>query len=423
MSVESDVEAVDDFDLTCKLHDAAYARGDDLTDADARFVRDNLVLDPKRVAAAAAVGVSALYRGMIDKKMKNKTKTNLRGGSNLPPKPTNTIAGKQNDKVSAAPVGFATQVVGQAPKITANGGTFRVAHRAYLGSVSNTTNYSTLQYYANPGIAGTFPWLHRIARRYEEYRFRKLTFEFRSVASSSTAGVVMLSFDYDASDAMPATKAAQAQTIPNIENNVWMSTKLEVPCNGAYRYVRSGDLAANLDIKTYDYGQMILSTAYGTSSAVVGELYVHYDIELRYPTEGPTTCALATGGLPIGKTDPVGGSLTFSSATAASPIAWRSSTTFYITQPGDYLVSYVAQGVFVAGSLGTPTLTGQASSSLYLVQSVSNTTAGTLVFVLRASTGDYVDLLPATNVANCTSISSIKMRVAICDYAALGVAA
>ncbi len=63
-SVESDLEALDVFDETCKEHDAQYARpGTDLARADLRFAAQNLtVLDPKRNLAGALVGAQGLLR-------------------------------------------------------------------------------------------------------------------------------------------------------------------------------------------------------------------------------------------------------------------------------------------------------------------------------------------------------------------------
>jgi hypothetical protein len=169
--------------------------------------------------------------------------------------------------------------------VTKPDGTVEISHRTFLQPVDNELDFSTVGFPCNPGMSGSFPWLSKIARRYEEYRFKRLRYEFRSVASSATPGVVMMSFDYDAADAAPATKSEQAQTIPNSECNVWMNNDLSVPTSSQFRYVRAGTLAANLDVKTYDMGNLWLSTSYG-NNVVGGELYVEYTVELRKPTAG-----------------------------------------------------------------------------------------------------------------------------------------
>ena len=59
---DSPVPAVDAFDETCKRHDAAYARGEDLRQADLRFFRENIGRSRKRTLAAMAVGLQGLLR-------------------------------------------------------------------------------------------------------------------------------------------------------------------------------------------------------------------------------------------------------------------------------------------------------------------------------------------------------------------------
>ena len=80
-SVVSDVPAVDEFDETCKRHDAAYATNADLLSADINFALENFGKGVKRTIAAAAVGGQAAVRA-IDKfipKIYQSEKMTLRG--------------------------------------------------------------------------------------------------------------------------------------------------------------------------------------------------------------------------------------------------------------------------------------------------------------------------------------------------------
>lgn len=61
-SVVSDVEAIDEFDQTCLEHDASYAMGEDLIDADTKFYHDNIGQGPLRSAAAIVVGGQGIAR-------------------------------------------------------------------------------------------------------------------------------------------------------------------------------------------------------------------------------------------------------------------------------------------------------------------------------------------------------------------------
>jgi hypothetical protein len=65
-SVVSDVPAIDEFDETCKKHDAHYANGDDLYEADTEFARANIGSGrPLRVAAGFAVGLQGIGRRVL----------------------------------------------------------------------------------------------------------------------------------------------------------------------------------------------------------------------------------------------------------------------------------------------------------------------------------------------------------------------
>lgn len=56
------VPPVDEFDSTCMEHDGAYARGDNLKDADYKFYQANIGKGFKRSAAALAVGLQGYFR-------------------------------------------------------------------------------------------------------------------------------------------------------------------------------------------------------------------------------------------------------------------------------------------------------------------------------------------------------------------------
>lgn len=61
-SVVSDVPAIDEFDKTAKEHDAAYALGQNLKQADLKFASENIGKGVKRTFAGVAVGIQGLLR-------------------------------------------------------------------------------------------------------------------------------------------------------------------------------------------------------------------------------------------------------------------------------------------------------------------------------------------------------------------------
>jgi hypothetical protein len=67
-SVESSVPAVDDFDSTCKEHDASYANRKNMTQADYNFFKQNIGKGVMRSGAAIAVGAfGRFYHPQDDK--------------------------------------------------------------------------------------------------------------------------------------------------------------------------------------------------------------------------------------------------------------------------------------------------------------------------------------------------------------------
>jgi hypothetical protein len=295
-----------------------------------------------------------------------------------------------------------------------------VKHRSFLAPVANNSAFTVTSYPLNPGMASTFPWLHKLARRYEEYRVRKLRFEYRSVTATATAGVIMMSFDYDAADDPPASKQVQAQTIPNSECNAWMNNDLEVPCEGGFRYVRAGTLAPNLDIKTYDMGQMFLSSIYGAPVTTSGELYIEYEIELRRPTDGPETGGtinFSSNGAAANA--PFGTSVPTSTLGVAQPLIYLSSVGLTCTQSGEYMVCLQTNGTGL-GSPVLPTITplssGSGSAIKEFFPGFGSATRVLTFWACRLQAGDVIIW---NGLSSATTVTSVVLKVGTAPYASI----
>lgn len=172
-------------------------------------------------------------------------------------------------------------------------------------AVSNQPNFNVaLNLPINPGQASTFPWLSTIAKQYEKYCFRSLQFVYKPEVTqfnptSSAQGKVMLSCDYDASDAPPASKQQVEDTDPHADCMPYERLSLsldprELHKNSDARFVRPAGLPGGNDIKTYDCGNLYVSNQGQTGNGVnLGELHVVYTVELSVPilesqTKAPT---------------------------------------------------------------------------------------------------------------------------------------
>jgi len=99
---------------------------------------------------------------------------------------------------------------------------------------------------------------------------------------------MMMAVDFDAADAAPTTKQQLLAYQGAVRSAPWqrcayIAAKTNLRKFGIQRYVRSAALASNLDIKTYDVGNLFVATQGTTVTGSLAELYVDYDVELFTP--------------------------------------------------------------------------------------------------------------------------------------------
>jgi hypothetical protein len=193
----------------------------------------------------------------------------------------------------------------------------RIRHRELLTNVTGSVNFTVASSIAlNPGLPTSFPWLATQAQGWEKYQFQKLDFCYYTRTGSNIPGSVQLVPDYDASDAAPASEIIASAYADVEEDAPWkdICCKLDVNCLRDQKlYIRTGGLSANQDIKTYDVGNMFLTTTDGTAVAW-GKLWVEYDIILYNP-QLPSGGAAGTGTL-----QGAGGSLAAATPFGAVPV-------------------------------------------------------------------------------------------------------
>jgi len=159
---------------------------------------------------------------------------------------------------------------------------------------ATAANFNTTSYPVNIGQAITFPWASGVVgTRFEKYEFEYLEFyvkrEVSEFATNGTTGKVMLSFDTDASDGPPTTKQQVEDTDPHVDGMPCENIRMVIPNHMLHKrndahYIRPGGLPGAADIKTYDLGNLFVSTqALASANAVVGELHVRYKCCVTIP--------------------------------------------------------------------------------------------------------------------------------------------
>lgn len=222
-------------------------------------------------------------------------------------------------------------------------GSIRVRRREYIMDIISSPTASTFvgqEFYLNPGMATTFPWLSEIACRFQTYKFHGLIFEFKSssgdaLTSTNTAlGSVMAAVDYNSPAIAAVTQYDFTSKMEILNTNGAIACKpsdcflMGVECDPKKLplnelYVRDGTVPSGQDIRFYDPGSLIVATTGMQGTSVnLGELYVVYDVELMMPLQRQQ-----------GSCDPMA-ELISTTATDGTPIVsaynyWTASTSNY----------------------------------------------------------------------------------------------
>jgi hypothetical protein len=152
------------------------------------------------------------------------------------------------------------------------------------GSVSFGTALSAA---CNPGLAASFPWLSGHAALFENYKVHSLVYRYKNLKGTSSAGNVILSFDYDTLDSAPADAIAATQSTHYVDGAPWRIFQLKVPTDNRKLFTRTGSITG-VDLKTYDMGSLHVSTEGCADTTDHGYLEVEYDIEFynKQPSTG-----------------------------------------------------------------------------------------------------------------------------------------
>lgn len=210
-------------------------------------------------------------------KAKNTTKSRSQSGMK-----------KKEPRQQSVAAAYSTQVTNKAPQMRYERDAVVVSHKEFIANVTGSVNFAVpLTFNLNPGLAATFPWLSGIAQNFESYRFRSLTVSYKTRTGTGIPGSVYLAYDPDASDSAPASEAIMSSYSDMKEDSPWRDITMSLnPAAlhklGPQKFVRTGALAANQDIKLYDAGLVSVGTVDGTAVSW-GKVWVKYEVELRTP--------------------------------------------------------------------------------------------------------------------------------------------
>lgn len=185
----------------------------------------------------------------------------------------------------------------QVPYMHSNATGIRVVHQEFITDVSSSVLFTLASYYVNPGIAATFPWLSNLAANFENYKFKGLAFYFKSTSadalnSTNTAlGTVVTAADYNAGSPTPINKQQLEQAMWSTSAKPSQSFLAPIECDQkdnalGTMYIRNaaaGSPATGMDLRFTDLCRFDFATVGSQAAAVVGELWVTYDVILSKP--------------------------------------------------------------------------------------------------------------------------------------------
>lgn len=286
-------EPIDEFDRTCQLHDASYARHENLYEADMRFFNSNIGNGLTRSAAAIVVGVQGLLRGQQgpnnsdSKPMKTviKAKKNLR--EHMRNVPTDSLIG--GAQVSA-PASISQVLTAQKTRTRSIPGGLEVAGREYLGNVEGQ-GVSTYGLGKSALLAPAYFYhgiLGQLARAYQDYRWTRLVVHYIPQVSTSTTGsVVMCSSDNITEPCLASENTSFLSRALVTGNGVlaplWIPAKMEIETDNVWRHVDptvSSDINENILAELQVYSQV-------ENTQQTGMLWLEYTCQFRRPMLAP----------------------------------------------------------------------------------------------------------------------------------------
>jgi len=297
---------------------------------------------------------------------------------------------------------YATGQRSTAPRIEASRDQSRIVHRELIGSMVGSQAFAVAQSVPlNPGMAAFAPWLATQAQSWERYRFNKLRFCYYTRTGSNVPGSMMLAPDYDAGDSAPVSEQVASSYEDVEEDAPWKDIccvlrPSALHALGPTKFVRSGALAPNQDIKTYDAGTLFACTVDATANgANWGKLWVEYDVTLLTPQLNPA------GGGPLASLHITSPAPTTASMLAGQVVAPNSASFATVagnvvtfSQAGRYLVAYSGIGTSVTETVA-PALS--AGSSFELTQ-----TQGAAAIVAGTTTAQEISLMVVQMIAGGT---------------------
>jgi len=172
--------------------------------------------------------------------------------------------------------------------------TVRVRHREFVANIvvpATPSAFVNRLFRINPGNAITFPWLASLANSYQQYKIKGMVAEYvtncADFASQFAMGTVTLCTNYNVQDA-PFTNAVQCETSSfSVTSKPSMNILHALECDPnsmSYKQYYTAPNGSQINpINDFAMLQVVTEGLTASAGAIMGRLYISYDIELTKP--------------------------------------------------------------------------------------------------------------------------------------------
>jgi hypothetical protein len=307
----------------------------------------------------------------------------------------------------SAAAAYATgQLTGQAQITRLTADSTNIVHRELYGGFVGSILFAVGATIAvQPGLPASFPWLSSQAVGWERYRFNRLRLCSYTRTGSTTVGSLIMAPDYDAADAAPVSEQIASSYYGAVEDAPWkdICCEFDPQSLGFERFIRTGALAANLDIKTYDVANLFVCSVDGSGAVPWSKLWWEYDVTFFNPQLPPG--GLADAGTVLGAGSFAGGvfgSLPTFTGPLGMAIAGNVLTITGLTIGAEYLITIGVAGSVLAAV--NPTVTGLTLKNGFyngtqgFVNAAATLLTGAATYVASAATATWTFTSTFTSV-------------------------
>jgi hypothetical protein len=324
----------------------------------------------------------------------------------------NNVKQSGSGPMTGAATAYSSSFQVGAPLIQRSGNDFcKITHKEFIGNVTGSTAFAVGNTFSlNPGLPATCKWLANQARGWEQYEFTSVTLLAKTRTTTAVPGSLYLAPDYDAADGPPVNEDVISTYHGAIEDSPWKEIvmRLDPRMLKGRRFIRTGALPANQDIKTYDVANLYTGTVDGTAvawSKLILEYTVIFYNQQTPPGGFDSYGTITAAGGTIAAATPFGAVPVVTGAYNASGAGTNALTLTGLSIGVEYSFNFNCIGTVITAISATAT-SGVTQKSLLFNSFTAGATNGsmTYTYTATATTAVITVNLTATTITSSQTV-------------------